>query len=328
MDYAIAFEILEIQTDIDINKLNLNYLKKKYHRLALLNHPDKNGNTKESNEKFKKINEAYNYLKREIKYENDNTDLYEEDIHAFQSYDVNILLKLFINSFLDGKYSDIIKNLIADIINGCKKISIKLFEDIDKDKLLNIYTFLSKYKSTLGLKEEILEDIKKIVIQKYDNVLLYKLNPSISDLLNDNIYKLYIKNKLYLVPLWLNESYFENNENEIIVICEPELPENIKIDEYNNIYIDLKIDVEEIIKNILYKEDFSLDIADKRIIIPISHLYMKKEQIYKIKNEGLLKQDFMDINKIVNKNKNIRLDRTDIIINITLTNNVKNEIIK
>lgn len=67
MDYKLALETLEIQTDIDINKLNLNYLKKKYHKLALKNHPDKNGNTVESNEKFKLINESYNYLKRRNK---------------------------------------------------------------------------------------------------------------------------------------------------------------------------------------------------------------------------------------------------------------------
>lgn len=317
MDYTSAFEILEIETDININKLNLNYLKKKYHKLALLNHPDKNGNTIESNEKFKKINEAYNYLKREIKYFNENNmDNDKDDILSFESYDINILLKLFINSFLEGKYSDIIKNLIADIISGCKKISFKLFEDIDKDKLLNIYTFLSKYKSTLKLEESILEDIKKIVIQKYDNVLLYKLNPSINDLLNDNIYKLCIMNKFYLVPLWLNESYFDDNENEIIVICDPELPTHIKIDEYNNIYIDFKMDTKEVIKKIFLDENIIIDIADKKIQIPISHLYMKKEQIYRVKNVGLLKQDSMDIEKITNKIS--RLERTDIIVKIIL----------
>ena len=51
--------------------------------MALQNHPDKNGNTPESNEKFRQINEAYNYLKREIKNINsanfENDDLENED---------------------------------------------------------------------------------------------------------------------------------------------------------------------------------------------------------------------------------------------------------
>ena len=63
MDIKKALEILEINN----NELTLKTLKKNYHRLALQKHPDKNGNTYESNETFKEINEAYHYLKREIK---------------------------------------------------------------------------------------------------------------------------------------------------------------------------------------------------------------------------------------------------------------------
>ena len=68
MDYKKAFEILEIDTNnTNYTNITIELIKKKYHKLALQNHPDKNGNTPESNEKFRQINEAYNYLKREIK---------------------------------------------------------------------------------------------------------------------------------------------------------------------------------------------------------------------------------------------------------------------
>ena len=52
-----AFELLDIDiNNISTSELTLEYLKKHYHKQALLNHPDKNGNTVESTEKFKKIN--------------------------------------------------------------------------------------------------------------------------------------------------------------------------------------------------------------------------------------------------------------------------------
>lgn len=75
MDYYKALEILEIDiSKMNITDINMKKLKKKYHKLALQHHPDKNGNTTESNEKFKKIQEAYEYLKNEMKIIDDDMD--------------------------------------------------------------------------------------------------------------------------------------------------------------------------------------------------------------------------------------------------------------
>ena len=64
MNYKEAFCILEIDIDnVEFKDITLDYLKKKYHKLALKNHPDKNGNTIESTIKFREINEAYLLLR-------------------------------------------------------------------------------------------------------------------------------------------------------------------------------------------------------------------------------------------------------------------------
>ena len=316
MDFKKAFDILEIKThEISYNELTLEYLKKKYHKLALHNHPDKNGNTVESNEKFKQINEAYHFLKREIKNinreeyneENVNEENENEDVNSSVYFDI---LTFFMKSAMEGKYNEFISKIVNDIVFASKKISLKLFEDLDKDSAMNVYTFLSKHRSVLHLNETILEEVRQVVLQKYDNVQIFKINPSINDLLNNNLYKLYVDEKLYLVPLWHNESYFDGSGCEIIVICEPELPEFITIDDENNIhteiFIDLKNDIPVLLKNDM---NIIVKIGDNDYTIILSKLNIKKQQYYIIKNEGIskIKHDICDVS-----------EKADIVIKITI----------
>jgi curved DNA-binding protein CbpA len=304
MNYKKAFEILEIDTNtISYNKINFEFLKKQYRKLALKNHPDKNGNTQDSNDKFQQINEAYHYLKKELKYhklDDDNDQYNSEDQNMSSSSIYYDILKQFVMSILEGKYTELFLSVINDIVCGAKKISLKLFDGLDKDMSLGIYTFLSKHRSVLHLSQEILEEVREIVIQKYENVQIYKLNPSINDLLNNNMYKLYHNEKLFLVPLWYNESYFDDGSGcEIIVVCEPGLPEDVIIDDDNNIYIETIIEVEQLYIFIAKDMNIIINIGFKEFIIPLSELYMKKEQLYRIRGQGLtkIKQDIYDISE-------------------------------
>ena len=314
MNYKDAFEILEIDfTHTKYQDLSLEYLKKQYRKLALKNHPDKNGNTHESNEKFQKINEAYHYLKREIKHL--NYDDIEHDIKGEGDNSVNSslysdILKGFMKTVFEGKYNELLTKIVNDIITAGKRTSVKLFDDLDKDTAFNIYTFLSNNRSVLHLSQEILEVIREIVVKKYDNVDVYKLNPSINDLLNNNLYKLYVHDELYLVPLWHNESYFDGSGCEIIVICEPELPEGIQIDDDNNIFITKEIyGYSDLLNMILLNKSIQITIGEKEYEIPISNLYMKREQYYRIKNEGLskVKRDIYDVS-----------EKSDIIVKVVI----------
>jgi len=308
MNYKDAFEILEIDLSIvSYNDISLEYLKKQYRKLALKNHPDKNGNTVESNEKFKQINEAYTYLKREIKHIKP-CDVECDDSSVSSLY--TEILKEFMKTVFEGTYNDILIKVVNDIMITGKKMSLKLFDELDKDTILSIYTFLSSHRSTLHLSEDVLDMIRGMVVKKYDNVEVYQLNPSIHDLLNNNVYKLYVNEELFLVPLWHNECYFVTEDREIIVICEPELPFGISIDDDNNICIEKQISIDiELPELMRENKPISITLGEKTFEIFLANLYIKREQYYRIKNEGLsrVKKDIYDIS-----------ERSDIVVKITM----------
>ena len=304
MDFKIACEILEIDTcSQKANNITLEYLKKRYHKLALQNHPDKRGNTVEAKEKFQQINEAYNYLSREI----GNLDSCVDFDNNEEKTDTNTgyinILNIFLDSLLKGHYNDFLSSFIKDIVNGYKDITLKMFEDLDKEKTLGVYNFLFKYKNILYISDEILDKVSKIIAEKYKDVQIYVLNPSINDLLSNNVYRLDLDGEKYFVPLWHNELYFddkrvENGKDNIIVKCIPELPDNISIDENNNIHILLRV---SFTFSLLEQKSIVFCLGEKRVDLPLEELKMQKFQTVVLRRQGISKVIDNDIYNVEEK---------------------------
>jgi hypothetical protein len=235
LDRATALSIL------DMEALTAESLKKQYRKLALQYHPDKNGNSIDSTERFKLIGESYEFLKREL--EINGEDQGNTGSTSFWSDDYSSLLHSFIDSILrdtSGKSATIIKDIV---LNGLKKTTF-----LGKEQAMSVYSFLSKFKTVLHISQETLDLVKEIVVDKYKDDQVYILNPSLDDLLENNVYKLVVNNKIYFVPLWHSEVYFDEvitephplaPHREIIVQCVPELPENVTMDENNTLYVEL-----------------------------------------------------------------------------------------
>jgi len=272
MNYDKACKIL------DINKNHTSdCIKKAYFRMALKSHPDK---YKEDNgEKFKEVKEAYDYLC-------DDNPL--KKIHIDDNIDYKELIKMCIKYFSpETNWNDLfIDTSFQGIMNDCQKISIKIFDKLNKKKSKQVYDFINKYNHILGMDENLLEKLK-IGLQKkmlYENIII--LNPTLKDLLNDNIYKLEIENKEFYVPLWHHELYFSLQERDLIVKCEPELDKNMWIDHKNNLYIYLEVPVKDLLSCGFYEFEygeklFKIKGQDLRII--------KEKQVVILKSEGVLR---------------------------------------
>jgi hypothetical protein len=330
MDLNKALFILEIDlTKEQLTNLTEEYIKKKYHKLALINHPDKNGNSLEATNKFQEINEAYYFLSKELytingspKKPNNNSNTFTQSdndfVSSLKSEGTNskyiYLLSLFISSIIEGPNAwnkEVIKNIIKEIVTlGLKQVACEknvylenIFSELDKESSLEVYSFICKYKHILYISNDTLEFVSSLIKKKYKNDRVFILNPSITDLLESNIYKLHIDEQLYLVPLWHNELYFDAkglDNGDIIVLCNPELPENIMIDEDNNLHVSLDLEGENLLALIKRESIFvSLLIGQREFNIPISNLYMKKEQIYKFINQGIanvIENDMYNVN--------------------------------
>jgi len=299
MDLQEALHIFEIE---NVSNLSQESLKKRYHKLALQNHPDKNGNTPTSTQHFQRIQSAYEVLKREISFINNYNELGEEDVHLNTGY--TAILHLFIDGVLKGKYNEFLSNIVKDIVSGCKEISLKLFEDMNKEQSFAVYNFLVKYKALLRLTDNTLDKVREILLNKFKDMQIYVLNPSINDLFQNNVYKLEIDSKLYFVPLWHSEMYFDS---DIIVKCNPDLPENIEIDEDNNLVITERI---PITFSLLNEKTRTIKVGNNSFELPLDQLFLRPVQTYILRKKGISKILDADIYNIDEK--------ADIIIKIIL----------
>lgn len=129
---------------------------------------------------------------------------------------------------------------------------------MDKHTCITIYELLAKNQDIFGISREMMDELTQIVEEKTGNDLVVRLNPSLLDMLLDRVYILHEEGQTFYIPLWHSELHFTRTgtgtgtgtdtgeTSDVIVLCEPELPDNVTMDEHNNIYISLEVDICEL----------------------------------------------------------------------------------
>ena len=279
-------------------KYTLDELKKKYRIAALKYHPDKNVNSQEeSTTKFKEINEAYLFLYG--KYNNDKCECSNgnnEHEHEHEGeYCYSQLFSKFINSLMN-KFSKTqiaaLHIIIPILMNKCETLTSAMFNHMDRESLLFIHHLIVKYYTILEISSDRLTSIHQIIKKKLQENDIIIIQPTISELFDkNNIQVVEHEKKIYYVPLWHTEIYYNLNsldvvkeQRELIVKCIPSLPDHIYIDEINNIYIDIRTRVETLFNQtkltVTVTESISFD-------IPIHTLEFKTHQTITLKKCGI-----------------------------------------
>ena len=276
MDYRMAIKTLQLQEPFTEKDIRTAYYKE-----ALKYHPDKNASN-EAVERFKKINSAYTYLQ-----EYSNIQIEEDNL----SY-LSIIKKCITTMLPNLKWDDLfLDTTINSIITDCQKISLQIFDHLSKEKSLEIYSFLVTYKDILNLSDDVLQKMLSIIHNKsvHDNIII--LNPNITDLLEDQIYKLDIFKQPFFVPLWHNEVIFDISGNDLIVKSIPDLEKNVVIDNDNNIHYYQTRSLQDC----LSQSHLKINIGEKLFNIPTAELFIREEQIYILHYKGILLADHTNL---------------------------------
>lgn len=280
-------------------------LKKAYYKMSLKYHPDKN---KEGLEKFRDINEAYEYLLKTEHHKQYNHN--ESGIPRYEN----------------GSFEEFIMDYVKNVFHMDYKIFEEILDNIDTISVNipnNIFTKIRSF---------IIEN-QNIFNRKYDKKI-YSINPSLDKVLSGDIYVLYHNNQKFYIPLWHQELEYDDFIIQIIPSClikddninnesycdkitkyisQPFYTKNtifttnkIKIDDDNNIYCNLYIPI-----HYLYQYDvFHFSIDEVLFEYKSTDVYIKKEQDIRIKNKGIPKNNTKNIYSVTL--------RSDIIIHLSI----------
>ena len=203
MNYFKAIKILDLDKEYGEKQL-----KRSYYIKALEFHPDKNNGV---DDKFKEIIEAYEYLLRD----KEVNDTINDDDNYIK------LMNDFIDFILDKNLE--VNKFISSLNNKYTKVSFELLEKFSKKTLVKINNFVKTYGDVLSISDDVKEKINKLIDEYTKNDKIEIINPTLENLLNDEIYQFEYNNEIYYIPLWHQELEYELNKDLLIVQCQPVL---------------------------------------------------------------------------------------------------------
>lgn len=282
MNVRIACGLLNVKED---EMSDMDAIKRKYRIKALMYHPDKN-KSDDACDRFREIHEAYEFLSNNAEAE---TKSYKD------------LLSDFLKS--NNTESDLFNVILNKIAQTCEDKTLRFLRTVDNKILVNLFKLLTLYADVLHISAEFLNEVKSMI--KQDECIV--LHPKLADIMSDNLYKLTVDGKMYLIPLWHHKLIYDISGSDLYVVCSPTLPENVSVGIDNDITVDLTYKISELFGR---KEQW-FSIGDIEFKFNISDLRLTQNNTIVLRNVGISRVNLDNIYDVS--------VRGDIILNIELT---------
>jgi hypothetical protein len=182
--------------------------------------------------------------------------------------------------------------IIQKISKVCESKSVDFLEKLDKDILIKILKVIKKNKETFNISDDYIQLIENIINNKTRNDEIIIINPTLDDLFNNNLYRLTIDNDTYIIPLWHHELTYDNNGRDVYVKCNPILPDDIELDDSNNIHIYRAFNIsdiwgKDIIEINVYNRIYEIE-TKKITLQPKQEIYILNTGISRVNTKNML----------------------------------------
>jgi hypothetical protein len=253
-----ARTMLGVSRDFSLEELN-----KRFRILALRLHPDKNGNTPDATAAFQELNAAYRLL---LPGANDRTNKYsgaDADADADANADIETYSNIFMN-FMKSLFRsernprqddadgvnpillDLLHRIVHDYASGSVNAAL---DSLDPSVLFQLYDTLEQYNAAVSMDARVFEEITRTLREKMRKNNIIILRPSLKDVLQNNISVLQYEGQTFYVPMWHSELHYrvDDSGKQLIVKCVPVLPDHMSIDVNNELHIDVRADIKELL---------------------------------------------------------------------------------
>jgi hypothetical protein len=259
-------------------------IRRQYKMLALKYHPDKN-KADGAADKYREIKEAHDVLcsKHSGPQHSGPQDPMGPTWFSKSGLGSSTYARTA-SDFFEMIYNDeqfqrrVFHPLLMRVVGSCEEKAIDLFRKMEKAKARKLYDILILYQDTLHLSADTLAKIHQVIEtpepldESLDKSLDIKdivvLNPNLDDLLDQSVYKLKQDNgQIVFVPLWHRELEYDG----VFVDCLPTLPDNVEVDEYNNIYVKCALKVGDLwdkdgVEVRIGTRAYNLDVGQLRLV--------------------------------------------------------------